>query len=317
MRRQEPAQELTNLGLRSQRPDFAGDPVRELGPVERRLQVDLQLDTAFLDQRVDRPAAHSQHDRSAQKGGELQLSELLLRRFAVDDQFRRYIAQRESFQSVRFRQTRHERSQRGPDFDDRVTEFVSEQIAVAGRAGSRIGSSARSQQDVRRCDSLRSLRSLHGRSRDPPSVRVDFPDACQAGDLRSLSAAPVDMRFGHVPRFPARGKNPFSPLDGKRHTDAAEKLDRLGVRETTQGRCEEFGRTADLFQKLSLGAHVGQVAAAFPRDADLALGFFHPLAQQDSPSRRGRDSGRHDSCRAAARYDQIVMSHKAENFQQR
>ncbi len=69
--------------------------------------------------------------------GELQLSELLLRRFAVDDQFRRYIAQRESFQSVRFRQTRHERSQRGPDFDDRVTEFVSEQIAVAGRTGSR------------------------------------------------------------------------------------------------------------------------------------------------------------------------------------
>ena len=241
----------------------------------------------------------------------------MLRRFAVDDQFRRYIAQRESFQSVRFRQTRHERSQRGPDFDDRVTESVSEQIAVAGRTGSRIGSSARSQQDVRRCDSLRSLRSLHGRSRDPPSVRLDFPDACQAGDLRSLSAAPVDMCFGHVPRFPARGKNPFSPLDGKRHADAAEKLDRLGVRETTQGRREEFGRTADLFQKLSLGAHVGQVAAAFPRDADLALGFFHPLAQQDFPSRRGCDSGRHDSCRAAARYDQIVMSHKAENFQQR
>ena len=91
--------------------------------------------------------------------------------------------------------------------------------------------------------------------------------------------------------------------------DAAEKLDRLGVRETTQGRCEEFGRTADLFQKLSLGAHVGQVAATLAGDAHLTCGLLHLLGHEYPVSGPGGHSGGHEARSPRSGYDYVILLH--------
>ena len=142
-------------------------------------------------------------------------------------------------------------------------------ISVAGAARQRIRNAARRNDD---------------------RVALDIPVAC--GDNKSISRLfhafdngikpyfdavfqkRVAQRFYDVGRFIAFRENPVSALDDKRQSVFFQKRHRILARKTVNRALHKFCVCNDVFQKLTRGAVVCDVASAFPRDIKFFAEFF-------------------------------------------
>ena len=94
--------------------------------------------------------------------------------------------------------------------------------------------------------------------------------------------------------LPLSGKDPLAALDLEFHACALEKFDRRAVVELGERLREKIGVGAHLLRKFLGRPGVGDVAAAFARDADLAARLLHLFDQQHAkPVARRGSRGHH------------------------
>ena len=163
-------------------------------------------------------------------------------------------------------------------------------IAVARRSGRGIGDAARGE------DHLRTLLLAF----EAPLVDIfhaenlvpeghDLRDTRIVDEFDAVLEAVFQQSVGDVPRLAALGKDPLAALDLEFHARTFEKFDRRAVVELGERRREKVGVGAHLLRKFLGRPGVGDVAAAFAGDADLAARLLHLLDQQHTEpvARRG------------------------------
>ena len=171
-----------------------------------------------------------------------------------------------------------------------MAQVGGEGIAVARRSGRGIRHAARGE------DHLRALLLAFEtplvdifHAEDPVSEGHDLRDARVVDDLDAVFEAVFQQGVGDVPRLAALGENPLAAFDFELHARAFEKPDRRTVVELGERLREKAGVGAHLLRKLLGRPGVGDVAAAFAGDADLAARLLHLFDQQHTApvARRG------------------------------
>ena len=212
-----------------------------------------------------------------------------------------------------------------------MARFFQDGHEIAVRAGSRIGSAARADDDgvrvqhVGRAQLFPALGS--GTVVLPFLASVVFDVAIahaghtavlqdQADRLGVRHDAPAGLRqdgeerVQDIARAAAGRKDPAAPFLYEWQAVAFEQVHHVFVREAAQGTVQELAVAGQVADELGNGAGIGDVAAALPRNHHFAARDVH-LFQDDGPGPvpRRRDAGQKARRTAADDDDPVALTH--------
>ena len=231
---------------------------------------------------------------------EQQLAEVAIDRLAAPvAQGQAGVAQGKPLQARdRRRFHRHERA--GGRLDG-VAEALSHAIAVAGRAGQRIGAAARRKQDV-----LAGDRAVLGLDRADRAVLRQDLDRARLPPLHAAAPQRALQRLQNVARAVGLRKDAITALDLERAAVFLKKRHRRLRRIAEYAAIEEAPVARHIFQNRLRTARIGHIAASLPGDEQLFAVAVVFLQQQHAQPLFRRRRRRHQSGRAAADDHQII-----------
>ena len=189
----------------------------------------------------------------------------------------------------------HERHERAARRLDRVPGLLRQTVAVAGRAGQRIGRAAGAQQHRAACDrAVRGQNAVYRAVRDRKARHRRLPP---------LDAAALQRALQHVQNIGGAvrdGKHAVAALDLERAAALLKKGHCRFRREGRHGAVEEAPVARNIFQRLFGGAGICDIAAALAGDEELFAAAAVFFEQEDpTPARGGLNCGK-QPCRSPA-----------------
>ena len=191
-----------------------------------------------------------------------------------------------------------EGDQRGLGRHDAVSRLLGQSVAVAGGAGGGIGHAAGSDHN--------GLRRMEGAGEiiDPSQLALAQGQFLGAGLVEHRNAGQFQLAFQclhHVAGPVAGGENAAAALRLQGQAAALlEKVHHVAGAETGKGAVKELSVAGQVAHQLLCFRGVGDVAAAFSGDGQLASERPVALPQLHPGAPVGRGQRRHDAGRAAA-----------------